>query len=56
MRSFEYYHQAVNMGKNKRCCMGNCDNDQRYPLRVVVKPHVKEVKMASFSFNYKENC
>ena len=39
------------MGKNKRCCVGNWDNDQRYPLRVVIKPHVKEVKWHRFPTN-----
>ena len=42
------------MGKNKICCVGNCDNDEKYTLRVVIKPHMKEVKWHRFPSNAKK--
>ena len=35
------------MGKN-RCCVGTCDNDQRYPSLSVIKPHVQSLKWHRF--------
>ena len=31
------------MTKNNRCCVGGCDNDQRYPERVVKRSHVSKM-------------
>ena len=29
---------------SKRCCVGGCDNDQRYPQKLIIKDHVQELK------------
>ena len=39
------------MGRNNRCCVGTCDNDQRYLSRLVIKPHVKSMKWHRFPTN-----
>ena len=33
---------------NHRCCVGGCNNDWRYPEKLVVKSHVKELKFHHF--------
>ena len=39
------------MGKNRRCCVGNCDNDERYPAKVIRKPHVASLTWHKFPKN-----
>ena len=35
---------AFTMPKHARCCVGFCDNDERFPNLLVVRSHVKELK------------
>ena len=33
---------------NYRCCVGGCNNDSRYPDKIVKRSHVKELKFNHF--------
>ena len=33
---------------NYRCCVGGCNNDSRYPEKLVVKSHVTQLKFHYF--------
>ena len=36
---------------NYRCCVGGCNNDSRYPEKLVVKSHVTQLKFHYFPKN-----
>ena len=40
---FFFTKHCSTMTKNNRCCVGGCDNDQRYPERVVKRSHVSKM-------------
>ena len=37
------------MGKNDRCCVGSCDNDKRYPDKLVKRNHVEKLRWHRFT-------
>eukprot|EP00795_Rhopilema_esculentum_P017082 gene17082-8599_t len=37
------------MGKNDRCCVGSCDNDTRYPDKLVKRNHVEKLRWHRFT-------
>ena len=37
------------MGKQDRCCVGGCDNDNRYPEKMEKRSHVKELLLHKFT-------
>ena len=37
------------MGKNNRCCVGSCDNDKRYPDKIVNKGYVEKLRWDRFT-------
>ena len=37
------------MGKNDRCCVGSCDNDKRYPDKLVKRNHVEKLRWHRFA-------
>ena len=37
------------MGKNDRCCAGSCNNDKRYPDKIVKRSHVEKLRLHRFT-------
>ena len=37
------------MGKNDRCCVGSCNNDKRYPDKIVKRSHVEILRLHRFT-------
>ena len=48
-RSIQFSHKK--MGKNYRCCVGPCDNDQRYPEKIKKRSHGVAIKRHHFPIN-----
>jgi hypothetical protein len=37
------------MPKNARCCIGGCDNDERYPCKFIIRSNAGKMKFFKFT-------